>query len=41
MPSALALARPLAFRPPAGFCPSLRCQAAVISYCPWQSWLIL
>jgi len=31
MPSALALALPLAFRPPSGFLPSLRVHAAVIS----------
>jgi hypothetical protein len=32
MPSALAEALPLAFKPPSGFLPSLRCQAAVISF---------
>jgi hypothetical protein len=32
MPSAFALALPLAFNPPSGFLPSLRCQAALISY---------
>ena len=31
MPSAFAEARPLAFKPPSGFLPSLRCQAALIS----------
>jgi len=31
MPSAFALALPLAFKPPAGFFPSFFCQAAVIS----------
>jgi hypothetical protein len=32
MPSAFAEALPLAFKPPSGFFPSLRCQAAVISF---------
>jgi hypothetical protein len=30
IPWALALARPLAFKPPFGFFPSLRCQAGVV-----------
>jgi hypothetical protein len=31
MPCALAEARPLAFNPPLGFLPSLRCHAAVLA----------
>ncbi len=39
MPSALALARPLAFKPPDGDLPSLRCQAGVfISLVSLQFW---
>jgi len=35
MPCALAEARPLAFNPPVGFLPSLRCQAAVLATMFW------
>ena len=40
IPCAFALARPLAFKPPVGLLPSLRCQAGVfISLASLQSWL--
>ena len=39
MPSALALALPLAFKPPLGFLPSDRCHAGDFITSPfWQSW---
>ena len=42
LPSALADARPLAFNPPLGFFPSVRCHAGVfgITWASLQSWLM-